>query len=191
MTYRAKPKKAYSLGIAKTDIDLMVYFAGRYKLEEMWKHISKAKTTREIRGIWTGSSFIELERGVFLPDSPYNHGEEKRRIYVTHDFLRAIHFPLAEPYKVLYLLKNLPVKFDGTENHGIDVLVNENIDLKNILKIYIYATPKEKIEILKKTKQKYPHIEILFFSKDIFYGLKLKYVISHVGQSVEIGYPYE
>ncbi|MCK5176719.1 MAG: hypothetical protein KAQ92_03265, partial [Candidatus Aenigmarchaeota archaeon] len=189
IAYKNLLKKAYSQGIAKTDIDLMVYFLAKYTdLNKRWNLIAKTKASREIRGLWTGSSFVELERGEFVPDSTHTHNAEKPRTYLTHDFLRAMLFPSNHENKVLYFLKNIPAKYNWT-NRFPDIVVNEKISLKNLEKVYVDAgeCSSKDIDLINETKQNYPYIEFVFVSNQFNVGTN-KEILELTDAQADIGF---
>ncbi|RLG14718.1 MAG: hypothetical protein DRN66_01250 [Candidatus Nanohalarchaeota archaeon] len=188
LEYENLLKKAYNQNIAKTDVDLMVYFLAKYNdLNEKWDLIAKAKTSREIKGIWTGRSFGEVLREVLNGKAKHKHGAEKERIYLTHDFLRSKYHPLEKENKILFLVKNIALKFDWTEKYKIDIIVNEKINFEHISKIYVFMSSTQIIEELKKIKQKYPFIEVIYYSRSCFYEI-LENLFSYSGANKEIGY---
>ena len=170
LIYKKLLEKAFDLGNAKTDIALMIYFLAKYNdLNKKWNLIAKAKTSREIKGLWSGKEYLYLQRALLTTAyDQYHHNAEKQRLYFTHDFIRATYYPLhlsENGHSFLFLLKNIPIKFDWTERWGIDIVVNENIGFNHIEKIYIHDfSEKEKKELLD-SHQKYPHILFVFYSK--------------------------
>ncbi|MCK5477038.1 MAG: hypothetical protein KAI55_03895 [Candidatus Aenigmarchaeota archaeon] len=154
--YKNLIKKAYSLGIAKIDVDFMVYSINNL----YWNSISRAKTSREITGVWRGADFAELETSMTIDEFKTVYSGYNNQIFFSVHLLFSVCY-YAQP--VLFFVKNIPLKH--TSNH---VIANQNFSFSKVEKIYILSDYKNisrnNINLLKETKQKYPHIEILFSS---------------------------